>query len=85
LALTELTICNSKKGTKAEGDTGTPDRLKVGKLRPGCQEEKTVLLGQLARALLWEEIRTLSPEKQVGRKENGGQTIQVGVQQQVRS
>lgn len=44
-----------------------------------------MLLGQLARALLWEESHTLSPEKQVGRKENGGQTIQVGVQQQVRS
>lgn len=32
------------KGTKAEGDTGRPDRLKVGKIRPGCQEQKTVLL-----------------------------------------
>lgn len=75
MALTELTICNSEKGTKAEGDTGRPDRLKVGKIRPGCQEQKTVLLGQLARALLWKESCTLSPEKQVGRKENGGQTV----------
>lgn len=79
-----MNYCNSKKGTKAGGDTCTPDRLKVGKIRPGCQEQKTVLLGQLARAL-WEESCTLSPEKQVGRKENGGQLIQVGVQQQVRS
>lgn len=52
------------------------DKLKVGKIRPGCQNsQKTVLLGQLALGLLGKACWTWSPERQVGRegrRENRG-------------
>lgn len=68
-------LCTGKKRTKGgRGTTGMSHRLKV-LWEKSDQDirnrQKTVLLGQVALALLWEGPGAWSPERQVGRREGG--------------